>query len=132
MSHARMPGPFGLELLGEIGVAFFGRNGDGERDEMKSTPDRFVDAAKRRLMIAGDDQLERGPVLEEILAHETGRDGVAAGELLDPRFGPASALLGFGRGDEAGAAEAGEVGRVTIAVARREGLDRRCLVVVAE
>ena len=47
-------------------------------------------------------------------------------------LGPATAFFGFGRGDEAGAAEAGEIGRMTIGVARREGLDRRGLVIVAE
>ena len=103
-----------------------------KRDEMEPPPDGLVDRSKRRLMVAGDDQFECGPILEEVLAHEAGRNGVAAGELLDPEFGPATAFFGFGRGDEAGAAEAGEVGRMAIAVARREGLDRGRLVIVAK
>jgi hypothetical protein len=65
-------------------------------------------------MVAGDDQLKRGPILEEILAHEAGRNRVAAGELLDSRLGPAATLFSFGCGDEARAAQAGQISRVTI------------------
>jgi hypothetical protein len=81
---------------------------------------------------AGDDELERWPVLEEVLAHEARRDGVAPGELLDPCLGPAAAFLSFGCGDETRAAEPRQVGRVTIAVAGDKGLDRRGAVIFAQ
>ena len=70
-------------------------------------------------------------VLEEILPHEPRRDRVAAGERLDAALGPASPFLGLDRGHEARTAQPGEIGRVPVAVARGEGLDRRGAVIVA-
>jgi hypothetical protein len=57
--QARMPGPLGLELLGEFSVALFRRYGHGEGDQMKAPANRFVDRSERRLVIAGHDELER-------------------------------------------------------------------------
>ena len=99
---------------------------------MEAPADRLVDASEAGLVVARDDEFERGPVLEEILAHEARGDGIAASELLNPAFRPASSFLRFGRGDEPCAAETGEIGRMAIGVACGEGLDRSGLMVVAE
>jgi hypothetical protein len=99
---------------------------------MESPSNGLVDRSKGRLMIAGDDELELRPVFEKVLPHEPGRNCVAAGKLLDPTLSPASALFCFGRSDEAGAAKAGQICRMSVGVARCEGLDWRRLVIVAE
>ena len=76
-------------------------------------------------MIAGNDEVQPRPIFEEVLAHEAGRDDIAAGELFDAAFGPAAALFGLDGCDEACAAQAGKVGRVALGAAGDECLDRR-------
>lgn len=119
-----MPGHSSLSFLGEVGDAFFRLDRHGERDQMESPSNGLVPTPQRRFMISGDNELELRPVLEKVLPHEPGRNSVAAGKLLDPTFGPASALFCFGRSDKASAPKAGEVRRVTIAVAGGESFDR--------
>jgi hypothetical protein len=99
---------------------------------METTPDSLIDAAKARLVVARDEQLEGRGKLEKILPHEPRRDRVAARQLFDASLGPAPALFGFSGCNEARAAKAGEVRRVAVAVARSEGLNRRSFVIVAE
>ena len=83
-------------------------------------------------MVASDDELEGRLVLEEVLAHEACSDRITAGKLLYAGLGPAPALFGFRGCDEARAAKAGEIGRVAVAVCRRERLDRRASMVIAK
>jgi hypothetical protein len=75
-------------------------------------------------VVASDNELKLRPILEKVLPHEPGRNSVAAGKLLDPTLGPSSSLFCFGRSDKASAPKAGEVRRVTIAVAGGESFDR--------
>jgi len=58
-------------------------------------------------VIAGDQELELRRILEEVLAHKSRADLVAAGQCLDLGLGPAPTFLGFHRSDEAGAAQSG-------------------------
>jgi hypothetical protein len=83
-------------------------------------------------VVAGDEEFELRRVVEEVLAHEPRRDDVATGQPLDARFRPAASLLGFGRGYKARAAEARQVGRMAIAVARCECLNWRSAVIIAQ
>ena len=89
---------------------------------MQPAPHGFIDGADRRLVVAGDDQLELRDELEEVLAHEAGGDLVAAGQRLEPALGPAPALFGLDRGHEPRAAQACHVGRVPLALGRHEGV----------
>src|SRR5262245_5600204 len=72
-------------------------------------------------MVAGDEELEGGIKVEEVLPHEAGSDFVAASERFDLRFIPSPALLCFLCHDEASAAQLGEVGRVALAAGGDEG-----------
>jgi len=81
---------------------------------MKPPPDSFVDAVQRRLVISGDQDFELRDVLEKILTHEPGGDGIAAGQRLDLAFVPAAPAFGFLGDDEADAAQIGEFGGMPI------------------
>ena len=128
--HSRQPaiaqvedrGPFRLQLLRQVAIRL--SRLEGERDQVQAPADGVVDVAQARLVIAGDEQLELRPVGEEVLAHEPGRDRIAAGQRLDPRLGPAPARLGLLRGDQPGAAQHRHVGRVAIGVAGGEAVHR--------
>ena len=124
--------PFRLELVAELDVALLLRDGDRERNQVEAAADGLVHRAQAGLVVAADHQLELRQIVEEILAHEARRNLVAAGQRLDLGFGPAPTFLGLGGGDQASAAQAGEVGRVPIAEGGGEGLDRRGAVIVAE
>ncbi len=80
-------------------------------------------------MIARDHEFETRRELEEILAHKARLDLVAAGENLDSA--PPS-FLGFACAGEARAAQASQLSRVAVVVARREGLNLRRLLAIAE
>ncbi len=97
-------GPFGAQLFGEQRVAIGRHDRHVERHKMKPAPDRLVDTAQSRLVVAGDDELKGRPECEKILPHEPGGDWVAAGQRLDLVFGPMSAFLGFLARNEPGAA----------------------------
>ena len=114
-----MPGHSALSFSEGV-VALGRRDGHGERNQMETPPDSFVHRAKARLVVAGDDQLEGGDELEKVLPHEPRADLVAAGKRLDLCFGPAPALLGFARGDQTGATQSGEVGRMALGLRRGE------------
>lgn len=83
-------------------------------------------------MIASDQQLECRDELEKVLPHEPRGNFIAASQRLDSRLRPAPAFLRLGRGDEPRAAQAGEVGRVTVGVRGGEGLNRGCRVIIGE
>src|SRR5262249_35274396 len=121
----------GLELFRQHFVALVGRDGDGERNEIEATPDCLVHRLEARLMIAGDNQLELRRVLEEVLAHESRRNLVAAGERFDSAVGPAAAFFCLDSGDETRAAQAGKVCGMPIDGRCRERLDWGRAVVVA-
>ena len=65
-------------------------------------------------MVAGDEQLELGEEVEEVLSHEARRYLVPAGDGLDLRFVPAPALFCFDRCNKACTAQACEVGGVPV------------------
>ena len=128
MAHLQDAWPLGLEFLLELRVALLCWDEDGERDQVETAADGFVDIAQAWLVIAGDEQLELRAVGEEVLAHEAGADRVAAGECLDAGFRPVTAFLGFLGRHQPGAAQCGEVGGVPIVLRGGEGLhagDRR-------
>ena len=50
--------PFGLQLIGEIEIAFLGGDTDQEWDEVQPAPDSFIDVADPGLVVACDEQLE--------------------------------------------------------------------------
>src|SRR5262249_38726429 len=82
-------------------------------------------------MIARDNQLELRPILEEILPHEPRRNLVATCERLDPALGPTSTFFGLDGGDEACAAQAGNICGMPINGRCRERLNRSRAMVVA-
>ena len=79
--HARIPGHSAFSFSVRVGVAFLGGDGHGERDQVKPAADRLVHAAQARPVVAGDKELELRDKLEKVLAHEPGRDTVAARQL---------------------------------------------------
>src|SRR5262245_32484049 len=83
-------------------------------------------------MVARDEELEGGVVVEEVLAHETRGDLVAAGQRLDLRFIPTPALLSFLCHDEPRTAQLGEIRWVTLAAGGNEGTHIRNRGVVAD
>ena len=87
----------------ETGALIF-RDGHRERNQAEPASNRFIDASQSRPVITRDDQLELRGVLEEILAHESRRYPVAAGERFDLALGPTAAFLGFDCGHETSAA----------------------------
>src|SRR6185437_3050448 len=76
-------------------------------------------------MIADDHQLKLRGVLEEILAHESRRDFVAARQRLDLRLSPMPTLLCFMGADQARTTQTCEIGRMPVAVGGNERLHRR-------
>jgi hypothetical protein len=77
-------------------------------------------------MIADHDQLELWRVREEVAPHEARGDRIAAGHLLDARFGPSAALFRLGCRHQSRAAEHREIGRVLVAIRDSEGFHRGC------
>ena len=75
---------------------------------------RLIHVANRRLVVTSHEQLELREEVKEVLAHETCRHFVAAGDGLDLRFVPAPALLGLDRCHKARTAQACQVGRVSV------------------
>jgi hypothetical protein len=63
-----MPGNSAFSLSGS--VSFIGRDCHVERDEVEAAPDRLIDGAQARFMIAGDDEFELRRVFKKILPHE--------------------------------------------------------------
>ena len=59
-------------------VDFMLRDRDVERDQMQASPNRIVHAAKARLMVPNDQELELRNELKEIHLHESRTDLVAA------------------------------------------------------
>ena len=131
-AQARMPSRSASSFSGSVLSRLARRDRHGERDQVQPAPHRLVDVADGGLVVAGDDELELRHELEEVLAHEAGGDLVAAGQRLELALGPAPALLGLDRGDQARAAQARHVGRVPFAGRRHEHVHRRDGRVVAE
>ena len=102
-----MPGHSVFSFSERCWSRFLGRDGDAERDEVEAASDRFVHRAQARLVVADDTDFERWLVVEKILPHEAGRDGISSGELLDPTLVPVSAGFGFMCDDQAGTAKGG-------------------------
>ena len=85
--------------------------------------------------------------LEEVLAHEPGRNPIPTSECFDLAFGPSPAFLCLHSSNKTGAAKAGNIGRVPliftvgesldwgdamiIASAASDGVDERCFAVRA-
>ena len=89
-------------------------NADGERDHVEAAAESLVDRVQAGLVVAGDQQLELRRVFEEILAHEARLDAIAAGQRLDAGFVPVPALRRLDGGDQPGALQVGEVGRMPV------------------
>lgn len=88
---------------------------------MDAPPDRFVDIAELRLVVADDPKLELRLVCEEIGAHEPGGDRVSTGYRLEPGLRPMPTGFGFVRDHQPHAVQHGEIGGVLIGMARHEG-----------
>ena len=88
---------------------------------MQAAADGFVDAAEGRLVVAGDDELELGIELEEVLAHEAALEAIAAGEGLDLGLGPeCGRFLDFGGDGEADAAQPCDLGGMAVGMRDHE------------
>src|SRR5258706_14907809 len=83
-------------------------------------------------MVADEYQFELRLKLEGGFVHMASSNRISASQRGNSRFIPAAALLGLGRGDKAGAGQAGDFLGVFGAVARREAVDLGCAPVVAQ
>ena len=102
-------GELRFQLLGQQHVLFVRRDALGERDEPDAPPDAHVGAMDAGQMVGCHDQFELGPELKFLAVLETGRDGVAAGHLLDQTFVQHGTLISLLDGDKAGPFQAGHV-----------------------
>ena len=83
-------------------------------DQVHAPAHCLIDAAQARLVVPDNEQLELRAVLEEILAHEPGGNGIAAGERFDLALGPAAAFFRLLRRHQTSTAQARELCRVSI------------------
>jgi hypothetical protein len=83
-------------------------------------------------VVPRDDKFEGWQIVEIILTHELRGDLVAAGQSLEFGFRPFGAFFGFMCGDETGAHEPGQIGRVSGEAGCGESVDRRDAVIFAK
>lgn len=107
-------GPFAFQGRLKIGIPLIVFDGHAEGNEIESSAGRLVNVTQARFVIACDHQCELWDEGGEVLAHETGGDRIAASKRFDFRLGPALAILGLLRDDQALAAQFGELGRVAL------------------